>query len=55
MVNVTNRNGLIMNVAKCFFLAEKDNKTFHYSLCVFGDSKISTSPSGPSLVRMNKS
>ena len=33
-MNVADANGLLMVVAKVCFVAEKDNKMFHYSLCV---------------------
>ena len=33
-VNVADANGLLMLVAKVCFVAKKDNKMFHYLLCV---------------------
>ena len=32
--NVADANGLLMVMAKVCFVAEKDNKMFHYLLCV---------------------
>ena len=32
-MNVADANGLLMVVAKVCFVAEKDNRMFHYSLC----------------------
>ena len=33
-MNVADANGLLMVVPKVCFVAEKDNKMFHYLLCV---------------------
>ena len=33
-MNVADANGLLMVVVKVCFVAEKDNKMFHYLLCV---------------------
>ena len=33
-MNVALANGLLMLVAKVCFVAEKDNKMFHYLMCV---------------------